>query len=346
MGERFKREFALTNKKYFENLYIYLTNACNMSCKHCYLGERLVEKEQMSFSSVKAHLEFWRQVGSTKLCFLGGEPTLYDHLHESVDYARALDYKKVIINTNLSNYAYRVMREFDPNEITYIQTSLDGANPDTHDMIRRAGAFNETVESIMKLSKQGHDVRLIMTVNKFNVGEVIPMIKLAHQLGCSLVKFHLMSEIGNASDSEIHGLAANEWYDVCLAIKEYAQSENRENIRISYQPAYAAFGKVDHQINGNYHGCIGKMRERMSVFPNGDGYICSFLFDRKDSFVMLKDDVIEIRNQTIEKDFVTSRCSMCDKCGYDGCKAEEILKGKKACTDFYYPVCRLWKVEL
>ena len=346
MGEQFKREFAMDGKKYFENLYLYLTDACNMNCKHCYLGERLVEKEQMPLSSVKAHLDFWREVGSTKVCFLGGEPTLYEHLHESVDYARALNYNKVIINTNLTNYAYKIMKEFTPEEITYIQTSLDGATSTTHDTIRRPGAFSETTESISKLAKQGHDVRLIMTVNRFNINEVIPMIKLAHQLGCSLVKFHLMSEIGNAENGDIRGLSADEWYHACLAIKEYAKSANRENIKISYQPAYAAFGEVDSNISENYHGCIGKMRERMSIFPNGDGYICSFLFDRKDSFVKLKDNVIEIRDQTIEKDFITSQCAKCSRCGFDGCKAETVLAGKDACTDLYYPVCRLWKVEL
>ena len=150
MGEQFKREFAMDGKKYFENLYLYLTDACNMNCKHCYLGERLVEKEQMPLSSVKAHLDFWREVGSTKVCFLGGDPTLYEHLHESVDYARALNYNKVIINTNLTNYAYKIMKEFTPEEITYIQTSLDGATSTTHDTIRRPGAFSETTESISK----------------------------------------------------------------------------------------------------------------------------------------------------------------------------------------------------
>lgn len=238
------------------------------------------------------------------------------------------------------------MKEFAPNKITYIQTSLDGATSDTHDTIRRAGAFNETAESISKLAKQGHDVRLIMTVNKFNVNKMIPMIKLAYQLGCSLVKFHLMSEIGNAENTNLHGLSADEWYQACLALKQYAQSANRENINISYQPAYAAFRQHDSCIYENYHGCVGKMRERMSVFPNGDGYICSYLFDRKDSFVNLKDDVIEIREQTIEEDFVTEKCRKCAKCGFDGCKAESVLTGKDACTDLYYPVCRLWKVNL
>lgn len=346
-GPQFKKHFLYRGHKYFENLYLYLTDACNMHCKHCYLGERLNKKESMTFLEAKAHLEFWRKIGSSKVCFLGGEPTLYENLYDSVKYAQMLGYEQIIINTNLTDTSYKVMEKFNNREVSYIQTSLDGATQVIHDKIRRPGAFKETTNSISKLVEQGHDVRVIMTVNRSNVEDVIPMIKLAKQLGCSLVKFHLMSEIGNANKQDsIQGLTPGEWYQTCETIKHYSKSIDRENINISYQPAYTSFYNKDAVIAAKYLGCVGKNYERMSVFPNGNGYVCSFLFDREDSFIHVKSNVIEIRSNSIENDFLSSSCNGCNRCGYDGCKAENIIIGKTACDEEYYPVCRLWKVEI
>lgn len=346
MGEKMQKELLANKGTLFENLYIYVTNSCNMFCTHCYLGNRLVERQEMPLSDVIAHLKFWRELGSSKICFLGGEPTLYPFLREAVDYAHELNYKKVLINTNLSETAYSVISNYSVSDFTYIQTSLDGVNEETHEKIRGKGTFSETVNSIRQLTKRDYDIRIIMTVNNYNISEMIPMVELSENLGASLVKFHIMSEIGNADRGMKLGLTPKVWHNACNQLKYYAMNRKDRNIKISFQPAYSDFQSQDDYVQHGYKGCVGKFKERMSVFPDGKCYICSFLFDFDDSFAELKNGIIEITDESVEKNFVTDQCASCTKCQFDGCIAEEIIYGGRVCNkDALFPVCRLWKIQ-
>lgn len=349
MGEKMKVD--IDNSKFgadFKNIYIYLTNDCTMHCKHCYLGKRLTSRETMPVDMVLNHLEFWRKLGSSKICFLGGEPTLYKDLRDCVDYAHKLGYEKVIINSNLINSSFNVINDFSKDDFTYVQVSLDGATEKTHDTIRGVGAYKQTVESIKKLSARGFDVRVIMTVNQINKGEVLDIIPLVEEMGASLVKFHIMSEIGNAKKEHKLGIDPAEWVEICRKVRKYSEKEGRK-IKISYQPSYNLKSDPDPYIIDHYPGCVGKYKERISIFADGRCYICSFLFDYKSSYAVLKDNVIEINEKSIEHSFDDYGCNQCiNPCGFDGCKAERMIYNDDFCgsnTDLY-PVCRLWKIEI
>lgn len=347
MGTGMRKDLANSKDALFENLYIYVTNKCNMHCAHCYLGDRLVEREEMSPADVKAHLKFWKELGSSKICFLGGEPTQYPYLREVVDCAKTLEYSKIIINTNLSKAALNIIRGYSKNDFTYIQTSLDGASEEIHDSIRGKGAYKQTVESIAELTSKGYDIRIIMTVNNRNLSEMIPMVELSERLGASLIKFHIMSEIGNAEKGRNLGVSPKKWHEACEGLKKYLLQKKERKIKVSYQPAYSDFLSQDEYAKYGYQGCVGKLKERMSVFPDGKCYICSFLFDFKDSYAELNNGIIEINNNSVERNFNNTHCTTCTRCMFDGCIAEELIYGKKVCSaDDLLPICRLWKVEL
>ena len=347
MGKKMRESLITNHGNLFENLYIYVTNSCNKHCAHCYLGDRLIEKQEMPLADVIAHLKFWRELGSSKICFLGGEPTLYPYLRECVDYAWKLDYKKVLINSNLSKSAYNTLEEFSLQDFSYIQTSLDGADEKTHDRIRGQGSFVETVDSVRKLINKGHDIRIIMTVNKYNISEMIPMVEFAEYLGASLIKFHIMSEIGNAAPNDQLGLTPEAWNSACTQLMRYASSRSNRSIKISFQPAYMDFNSQKEIFNWGYRGCLGKFKERLSVFPDGKCYICSFLFDFDSSYAELTNGVIELNASSVERCFVSTECTSCTKCQFDGCIAEDYIYGCKTCSEHsLFPVCRLWKIQI
>lgn len=331
----------------FENLYIYLTNNCNYICKHCYLGSRLSKNEVMELADVYEHLETWRSLGSKKVCFIGGEPTLYPYLEDAVIRAAELGYEKIIIGSNGSQYAREVFNALPLEVISYIQISLDGAKKDTHDFIRQKGAFDEAVKTIQFLRKKCVDVRIIMTVNNYNIHEIIPMIQLGEKLGVTLVKFHIMSEIGMAHSSKLQAVSPRDWIKCCEKINQYCEYNLKGATSVSYQTAYANFG--DNKLLRTYKGCVGNELERISVFPDGKCYICSFLFDYDISYAKLENRKI-IKNQNSEFDkFILDTCKRCmKKCSYGGCIAENIVNGYDFCSrnPEIHPVCRLWKYEI
>ncbi|MGH3803512.1 MAG: radical SAM protein, partial [Pseudonocardiaceae bacterium] len=71
----------------FRNVYLYITEACQLRCKHCYMGERLERALKMPFNQIAETLTTWRQMGRSKLTILGGEPTLHPDYLDVIRYA-------------------------------------------------------------------------------------------------------------------------------------------------------------------------------------------------------------------------------------------------------------------
>jgi len=74
----------------FRNVYLYITEACQLRCEHCYMGERLDRALKMLLPEIVDTLTTWRRMGSDKLTILGGEPTLHPHYCEVIRLSRKL----------------------------------------------------------------------------------------------------------------------------------------------------------------------------------------------------------------------------------------------------------------
>ncbi len=84
----------------FRNVYLYITEACQLRCKHCYMGERLERAYKMPLEQIICTLATWRRLGGSKLTILGGEPTLHPDYCASIRAANQLGYEHVITTTN------------------------------------------------------------------------------------------------------------------------------------------------------------------------------------------------------------------------------------------------------
>ncbi|MGV9662762.1 radical SAM protein [Nocardia niigatensis] len=91
----------------FRNVYLYITEACQLRCEHCYMGERLDRALKMPLPKIVDTLTTWRRLGGSKLTILGGEPTLHPHYCEAIRLSRKLGYEHVITTTNAQKPALR-----------------------------------------------------------------------------------------------------------------------------------------------------------------------------------------------------------------------------------------------
>lgn len=135
----------------FRNVYLYITEACQLRCEHCYMGERLDRALKMPLPRIVDTLTTWRRLGGSKLTILGGEPTLHPHYCEVIRLSRQLGYEHVITTTNAQKPALRRFRQLTPNDFAYVQVSLDGGSRETHDAVRGEGTFDEAMETTREL---------------------------------------------------------------------------------------------------------------------------------------------------------------------------------------------------
>jgi radical SAM protein with 4Fe4S-binding SPASM domain len=229
-----------------------------------------------------------------------------------------------------------------------VQVSLDGGSPETHDAIRGQGTFEDALITTAELTTRGFDTRIICTVNRANAEDALRLLDIADELGVSLVKFHVFStiEIGHGNP----GLAMTpiEWVDFCELLERVAPTYDT---RIWYQPTYARRDRMARYQAEGYQGCIGRTLDRISIFPDGRCYVCSYLFDTDRYFARMADGQVVLNRGDNEFDLFTqplvnSACGGCKSSAcLGGCPAEEVVMGGSSCAAYedIVPVCRLWK---
>jgi radical SAM protein with 4Fe4S-binding SPASM domain len=332
----------------FRNVYLYISEACQLRCQHCYMGERLVQPLKMDLPEIVDTLSTWRKMGGSKLTILGGEPTLHPDFIAAVHVGKQLGYEQVITTTNGLKPALRKFRLMLPSDLNYVQVSLDGGSPDTHDLIRGAGTFDAALSTTAELATTGFDTRIICTVNKTNVDDALRLLDIADDLGVSLVKYHVFSTIGNGHGNAEMAMTPPEWVAFCDVLERRAP---HYRARVWYQPTYAPVEKMTRYAAEGYQGCIGRTLDRISVFPDGRCYVCSYLFDTDLFFAQMQDGQVVLNHGDNEfdlftKPLATSACGDCKAAAcMGGCPAEEVVMGTSSCKEYegIVPVCRLWK---
>jgi MoaA/NifB/PqqE/SkfB family radical SAM enzyme len=136
------------------NIEINVGKACNNKCVFCLDG--MPTKEDLSFiafDDMKAELERWRAEGHASVGFLGGEPTMYPRIAESIAYASELGYTRIAIATNAMMFR---RQEFVDRllgaGLTRVTISMHGHTVALEDKLTDVpGAFVKKVQAIANL---------------------------------------------------------------------------------------------------------------------------------------------------------------------------------------------------
>ncbi|MDQ0780022.1 MoaA/NifB/PqqE/SkfB family radical SAM enzyme [Streptomyces aurantiacus] len=219
-------------------MYLYITEACQLRCSGCYMGDRLERAQKTPFEQIQSTLTAWRQMGGSKLTILGGEPTLHPRYEDTIRLGTALGYEHVITTSNGLAPALRKFRRLEPADFAYVQISVDGGSATTHDAVRGEGTFDETLVSVRELCERGLATRIICTVGKRNESDCLDLLDLADEIGVSLVKYHVLSVIGRGHGSPQDGTEPPQWrlFRAVLSSATYMPSGNSTAVDASSRP--------------------------------------------------------------------------------------------------------------
>ncbi|WP_194832643.1 radical SAM protein [Nocardia sp. XZ_19_369] len=178
-------------------LYLQLLYRCNFSCGHCFHGERLKHADaftaEQAFNLMRL---MWREHDTEAVTLLGGEPFVYKDLAHVVRYAKHTLGMAVEICTN----GYRIgprLREIAPC-VDLLRVSLEGIG-NTNDLIRRAGSYTAAMETLAVARDLCVPTGATMTVNRYNIGEVVDLAATLEALGVTQLKLHQLRPVGNAA---------------------------------------------------------------------------------------------------------------------------------------------------
>ena len=172
----FARKFAGVNgevtKEYLEGykmLNIYITNACNLKCKHCFMlsGKKL--ENELTLEDWMKVLTSFKENGGEFVTFSGGEPLMFKNFPQIISHAHDLGLKSTVLSNGLlwSDKLIHDLALF----IDEIQFSLDGVDEETNSMVRGSGHFEKVVDTIVKFANAGVKTSVATTFTYDNLNE-------------------------------------------------------------------------------------------------------------------------------------------------------------------------------
>jgi len=141
---------------------IFITDRCNLNCKHCNVAKTGPDSISKTYEEVKADLEYCYSSGSRIVDFEGGEPHLWTYgdkdINSLIDLARAIGYYSITVTTNAQ---LPITAKSD-----LIWISIDGLQ-ETHDEQRARGSFNRALVNIAASEHPNMNVNMTITSENY-----------------------------------------------------------------------------------------------------------------------------------------------------------------------------------
>ena len=211
------------------HIYFYLTEGCNLACRHCWIapafqaGEKTYPSLEVDlFRSIIAQA---KPLGLGAVKLTGGEPLLHPRIADLIEIIKAEDLR-FTMETNGVLCTPELARLMSTCKNRFISVSLDGADSETHEWMRGVkGSFSEALRGVQNLVEAGIRPQVIMTILRRNREQMEAVVRLAEKSGASSVKFNLVQPTarGKRMHEEQETLsieelvAAGRWVETTLA---------------------------------------------------------------------------------------------------------------------------------
>lgn len=318
-GKHFCEKINISEDSF--TLRLYLTNKCNLRCKHCFIYAVDELENELSYNEIIDLLDKSKANGCKKVIFTGGEVAIRKEFLDILKYAYKIGlYIQVLTNGVMWNDD--LIKEL-AQYINEIQISIDGFDEKTNALVRGKGTFNKAMKTIEKFIKYDDIFVSIITT---------PTYELIENHKQDYINFgkDMINKFGTKNFLVIFGEELIDGRDIKV-------DENRNNNMSKivseiyeeiYENAELTTFIMNHSNNRVYMNCgYGGL----TIDSNGDIFFCGRIKEVKcygNIRNMNFKDVIDIRKKAREISYVDNikPCNECDIryiCG-GGCRIKYI----------------------
>jgi radical SAM protein with 4Fe4S-binding SPASM domain len=322
------------------------TDACNLSCKHCYQGAGKMSKDELSLDERLNIVDQLADNDVVAIAFSGGEALLRDDFWEVARYAsnKGLYLSLATNGTLLTKDVVRRLRDVG---VEYFEISLDSVDPAKHDAFRGVnGAWERTVAGIKNVVAQDGAYSCIAnTITNENYRELDALVAFSRKLGVDRTLIFNFIPVGRGSDiidmdlppearehvlQQMYGYLSgqDESFEILTTAPQFSRvcMMNSQNGIISLAHFGAAGFSDKVGLLAEYIGGCGAGRMYCAIQPNGIVTPCVFMPIpvgdlRSESFVDIWKNS-EVMQSLRERHDLKEHCGSCDYknvCG--GCRA-------------------------
>jgi radical SAM protein with 4Fe4S-binding SPASM domain len=337
------------------------TQACNLSCRHCY--QEAAHKPLADELTTEQKLDLVDQMGYEYVPFLamaGGEPLVSKDIWKVLERCKTRGVHTTVA-TNGTLLSQETCQRLVECGVKYVEISLDSIRAEEHDRFRgMEGAWKRTVEGIRNAAAtKGLRAGMAMCVTRLNYHHAEPMINFAKDLGCTTFVHFNFIPVGRGRDMAEMDITPAERENLLRLLNRYLQ-EGKISIMstapqfgracILYGPleglmatAHGGKGKGKQaKVLAKYIGGCGAGRCYCCIQPNGKVTPCVY---------MPSVEVGDLRRQTLletwdnplfallsNREDRGDHCAVCDFRAYcGGCRAralsyvEDVQAGDPGC---------------
>jgi selenobiotic family peptide radical SAM maturase len=247
----------------------HITQACELSCKHCYDRTSLAGTKLHEAVEVLGQLSEFCQEREVEgaVCFSGGNPFLHPRFFDIYESAVRRDFRVSILGNPVSDEELdRLVAIRKPG---YFQVSLEGLR-DHNDAIRGDGYFDRVLEFLPKLRARGIQAVVMSTLTAANMDDVVPLSRMLRGRA-DRHAWNRLAQVGQGSDlaipdKETYGRFLIEW-----------MAEARDNPTLGFKDNL--FNILRHELGQPLGGgCTGfgcgAAFNFVALLPHGEVHAC------------------------------------------------------------------------
>ena len=257
------------------SLYLYLTEGCNLACRHCWLNPPFdpsgTRRQRLSLACIQQAVEEARPLGLQSLKLTGGEPLLHPQFAEIVEWSagQGLD---LMVETNGLLVDGAVTQALRRHGRVSVSVSLDSARAEVHDAFRGvAGSHARTVDGLRLLAEAGLRPQVIATLIPENRDELADLIRLAESLGAASFKLNIVQPTsrGRTLHQQGRALSIADILATCRHLMEQVAPHTRMAILPDLPHAFRPLSEMHRGSSGR---CA--VKQILGVLPGGQYALC------------------------------------------------------------------------
>jgi SynChlorMet cassette radical SAM/SPASM protein ScmF len=244
-------------------LYFYLTEGCNLACRHCWLAPRFdpggdrypVLPVELFETAVREA----KPVGLSGVKLTGGEPLLHPQFARLLEIVRREELG-LTVETNGVLCTPALAAEIAKSPRRFVSVSIDGADAATHEWVRGVpGCFEAARQAVRNLAAADTPPQIIMSLMRCNAGQVEAVVRMAEELGASSVKFNVVQPSGRGERFQegTDGLEVAELIELGRQVEMELAPATGLKLFFDYPPAFRPLGRIARGDGCGVCGILG-----------------------------------------------------------------------------------------
>jgi SynChlorMet cassette radical SAM/SPASM protein ScmF len=244
-------------------LYFYLTEGCNLACRHCWMGPRFDATGNhyptLPVELFETAIREAKPLGLSGVKLTGGEPLLHPHFMRLLEIVRREELG-LTIETNGLLCTPEITAEIAKSPDRFVTVSIDGADAETHEWVRGVrGSFQAARQAVNNLVAAGIRPQVIFTIMRSNAGQVDAIVHMAEELGAASVKFNVVQP--TARGEKLHKDQETLNVTELIALGRHVERElaPKTNLRVffDYPQAFRALNRIARGDECGVCGILG-----------------------------------------------------------------------------------------